>query len=173
MRKGLLVHVVFHYLKITFNVLQKATTSCPKIICAIPFLRCNTSLLPVSSWVYVTLCIVSVKMLLQVLTSQAFFKTIKRNSKAIITTVSLRKQVCLTYYIHCTFMFSKVKLFACVNMKCAAMFRCTDRGIHVWKWERVSRNMFCSSRKKEWQEPVTNTDMQLESGLDENRKFKY
>lgn len=111
----------------------------------------------VSSWVCVTSCIVSVKMLLQVLTSQAFFKTIKRNSKAIITTVSLRKQVFLTYYIHCTFMFSKVKLFACINMKCAAMFRCTDRGIHVWKWERVSRNMFCSSRKKEWQEPVTNT----------------
>lgn len=69
--------------------------------------------------------------MLQLLTRKTFFKTIKRNCKAIITTVSAMKQVCLAYYIHCSFMFSKVKLFVSKNMECVAMFRRTDREIHV------------------------------------------
>lgn len=71
-------------------------------------------------------------------------------------------------------MFSKAKLFVCINMKCVAMFRCTDRE------ELMSENGGESSEicsvslwKKDWQETVLNTDTEFKSDLDEERKFKY
>lgn len=71
-------------------------------------------------------------------------------------------------------MFSKVKLFVCINIKC--LDACSDAQIEELMSENEGESAeICSVAlwKKEWQETVLNTDMQLKSDLDEKRKFKY
>jgi len=72
-------------------------------------------------------------------------------------------------------MYGTFVLFCCIDTKFVVMLRCRDRGINLWKWWRVSRNMLCSCLEEgvEKQEPVINSDVQLKNDCDVTVKFKY